>query len=246
MPLDAPVTIATLLDSLLIFTIVFAPTPRTPNGPSLRPTIPGARGFLLLRFSKNIAANEKPSRSREGRQYVTSGLGADYVAGLKAFGAFEQIELYGLTLIERAVAVLLDCGEVYENVFPSGALDESISLRPVEPLYCSLLSHRKTPFPSRQELSFPNSPIVPRRSSGRSAPSRNPVKPGCVSLCRRNCSKAKDSWVQRCVEKMRRELLEPWTIGADFYRPAQDINLLYERTSRHTAGHAPQIISSIK
>jgi hypothetical protein len=31
MPLDAPVTIATLLDSLLILTIVLDPTPRTPN-----------------------------------------------------------------------------------------------------------------------------------------------------------------------------------------------------------------------
>jgi len=31
MPLDAPVTIATLLDSLLIFTIVLDPIPRTPN-----------------------------------------------------------------------------------------------------------------------------------------------------------------------------------------------------------------------
>jgi hypothetical protein len=31
---------------------------------------------------------------------------------------------------------------------------------------------------------------------------------------------------------MRRELVEPWTIGADFYRSAQDINLLYERMSR--------------
>jgi hypothetical protein len=29
--LEAPVTIATLLDSLLIFTIVLDPTPRTPN-----------------------------------------------------------------------------------------------------------------------------------------------------------------------------------------------------------------------
>jgi hypothetical protein len=31
MPLDAPVTIATLLDSLLMFTIAFDPTPRPPN-----------------------------------------------------------------------------------------------------------------------------------------------------------------------------------------------------------------------
>jgi hypothetical protein len=84
---------------------------------------------------------------REGWQAETGGLGADYVAGLKAFGAFEQIELHGLTLVERAVAVLLNGGEVYENVFTRGALDETISLRPVEPLNSSLLSHRKTPFP---------------------------------------------------------------------------------------------------
>jgi hypothetical protein len=31
MPLDAPVTIATLLDSLLIFTIVLDPTPERPS-----------------------------------------------------------------------------------------------------------------------------------------------------------------------------------------------------------------------
>jgi len=79
-------------------------------------------------------------------------LGADDVAGLEAFGAFEQIELHGLTLVERAVAVLLDRGEVYKNVLTRGALDETISFRPVEPLHCSLLSHRKTPFPDHQEL----------------------------------------------------------------------------------------------
>ena len=77
----------------------------------------------------------------------TSRLGADDVARLKAFGAFEEVELDGLTLVERAVAVLLDSGEVYENVLTGGALDETISLRPVEPLHWSLLSHRKTPFP---------------------------------------------------------------------------------------------------
>jgi hypothetical protein len=73
-------------------------------------------------------------------------LGANDVARLEAFGAFQQIELHGLTLIERAVAVLLNRGEMYENVLSRGALDKSISLRPVKPLYCSLLSHGKTPF----------------------------------------------------------------------------------------------------
>jgi hypothetical protein len=46
--------------------------------------------------------------------------------------------------------------------------------------------------------------------------------------------KAKDSSVQRRVEKMRRELLEPWTIGADFYRSAQDINLPYDSFPGHS------------
>jgi len=45
---------------------------------------------------------------------------------------------------------------------------------------------------------------------------------------------------------MRRELLEPWTIGADFYRPAQDINLPSQHMSRRSSVHEEQIISSIK
>ena len=77
----------------------------------------------------------------------TSRLGADDVARLKAFGAFEQIELHGLTLVERAVAVLLNGGEMDENILSRGALDKTISLRPVEPLYCTFLSHRKNSFP---------------------------------------------------------------------------------------------------
>jgi len=45
---------------------------------------------------------------------------------------------------------------------------------------------------------------------------------------------------------VRRELLEPWTLGADFYRPAQDINLPYELIPRHSSGYEQPIISSIK
>jgi hypothetical protein len=58
--------------------------------------------------------------------------------------------------------------------------------------------------------------------------------------------KAKDSSVLRRVKKMRRELTEPWTIGADFYRPAQDINLPYRFIPRLSPGHEQQIIRSIK
>ena len=66
---------------------------------------------------------------------------ADDVGRLKAFGALQQIKLHGLTLVERAVTILLYRGEVHEYVFTRGALDKSISLRPVEPLHCTFLSH---------------------------------------------------------------------------------------------------------
>jgi len=45
---------------------------------------------------------------------------------------------------------------------------------------------------------------------------------------------------------MRRELGEPWTIGADFYRPAQDINLPYELMRGVHPVMSKRIISSIK
>src|ERR1700734_4066861 len=93
----------------------------------IKKTLPlGARGFLNGLFSP---------------------LGAQNVCRLKAFGALEQLKLPGLSFVERAVAVLLDCGEVHEHILSRGALDEPISFRPVEPLDCSLLSHGKTPFP---------------------------------------------------------------------------------------------------
>src|SRR5271155_3102443 len=67
-----------------------------------------------------------------------------HVAGLEAFRAFEQIELDGLTFIQRAVAVLLDGREMHEDILAGGALDEPVSLRPVEPLHSTLLSHKNS------------------------------------------------------------------------------------------------------
>jgi len=45
---------------------------------------------------------------------------------------------------------------------------------------------------------------------------------------------------------MRRELPEPWTIGVDFYRFAQDINLPYKHHAPTFVGYKPEIIRSIK
>ncbi len=70
-------------------------------------------------------------------------LHADYVTRLEAFGALQQIEFHRFALIESAVTVLLDCGEMDEDILPRGALDKTVALRPIEPLYCTLLSHKE-------------------------------------------------------------------------------------------------------
>jgi hypothetical protein len=47
--------------------------------------------------------NKKPSRWKTGglaQSTLDCRLGTDHIARLKAFGAFQQIELHGLTLIE--------------------------------------------------------------------------------------------------------------------------------------------------
>jgi len=48
----------------------------------------------------------------------------NYVARLEALRAFEQVELDSLAFVQRAVAVLLDGGEMHEDILAGGALDE--------------------------------------------------------------------------------------------------------------------------
>src|SRR5436309_14452607 len=68
--------------------------------------------------------------------------GAHDVACLKSFRTFEQVELHALAVIQGAIAVLLDGGEMHEDVFAGGPLDEAKPFGSVEPLHCSLLSHK--------------------------------------------------------------------------------------------------------
>ena len=72
---------------------------------------------------------------------ITVELSADDVACLETFRPLEQIKFDRLALVESAIAVFLDGGEVNENVFTRGPLNESVSFGPVKPLYCTLLSH---------------------------------------------------------------------------------------------------------
>jgi hypothetical protein len=75
--------------------------------------------------------------------------------------------------------------------------------------------------------------VVP---ASQDAPPEKTVELGCASQRRRNCPKAKDSSVRHCIEKMRRELSEPFTLDADFCGPTQDVNLPYGLISRHAPG----------
>src|SRR5207302_6823553 len=90
---------------------------------------------------------------------------AHNVCRLEAFGALQQIKLHGFALVERTVAVLLYRGEVYKHILPRGALDKTISFRPVEPLDCTFLSHGRYSF-SIAKNKFPESPIEAPNSRG--------------------------------------------------------------------------------
>src|SRR5689334_719616 len=68
-------------------------------------------------------------------------LKASYVLRLKPLRTFLHFKFHRLTFIEGLVAFHSDCGEMNENIFSGLALDESIALRSIEPLYCALFLH---------------------------------------------------------------------------------------------------------
>jgi hypothetical protein len=152
-------------------------------------------------------------------------LSAHDVCRLKALGALEQIKLHGLSFIERAIAVLLNGGEMHEDILSRGALDKPVSLRPVEPLDSSFLSHGKTPFALVAMKLFSRLQTdTPRTVRGN--PLGNSGEPDCANLLvwiwlRFVCAekvlpKEKDSSVRRHGFASRRELTEPdnWCFSA--------------------------------
>jgi hypothetical protein len=60
------------------------------------------------------------------------------VLRLKALGTLFYFELNSLPLVQRLIAVHHDRGEMDKNIFPGLPLDETITLRSIEPLHCSL------------------------------------------------------------------------------------------------------------
>jgi hypothetical protein len=73
-----------------------------------RRTAEAARRLHEIYVRQKSTRRENPPDGGRVWYRRSSVLCADDVARLKAFGAFEQIELHGLTLVERTVAVLLN------------------------------------------------------------------------------------------------------------------------------------------
>src|SRR5690349_14878604 len=72
------------------------------------------------------------------------------VRRLEAFRPLEEIELDLFALVQGAIAVFLDGGEMDEHVLPGGPLNEAVSFGSIKPFHCTLLSHNSTPFASAQ------------------------------------------------------------------------------------------------
>jgi hypothetical protein len=59
---------------------------------------------------------------------------------LQAFGTLCDGKLHRFAFVQRSVTFCLDGGVMDENIISGSALDESIALRVVEPLYDTLFS----------------------------------------------------------------------------------------------------------
>jgi hypothetical protein len=60
------------------------------------------------------------------------------VGSLQALGAADDFKLDRLAVVQRAIAIGNDRGEMYEYIFSGLALDETIALAGVEPLHGTL------------------------------------------------------------------------------------------------------------
>jgi len=61
-----------------------------------------------------------------------------YVLGLKAFGAFDHLELHGLAFREAPKAARLNDGVMDEYVLSVGTAQKAVAFRVVKPLHGSL------------------------------------------------------------------------------------------------------------
>jgi len=162
-------------------------------------------------------------------------LRTNHVGRLKSLGAFKQIELDGLALVQRAIPVLLDGGEMHEHVLSRGALDEPIPLRPVEPLHSTLLSHKETPFASLAEnYSSVSYLFVPGKRDTPSKDGKNLV----ASPRAGETAPTKTAPEVPALNRERRNTAEPRNEGAISDCLTQNVNLNYTLANRVSADEA--------
>jgi hypothetical protein len=82
--------------------------------------------------------NGRPACANRPNLYPNRGLQRLDVGSLQALGATHDFKLNGLAVVQGLVAFRLDCGKVYEYIFPGLALNEAKALAGVKPLHGSL------------------------------------------------------------------------------------------------------------
>src|SRR5436190_23975371 len=88
---------------------------------------------------------EKRENRTSRRTPGTSWLNLGNVAGLRALGTVNDLELDCLAFLERSESIPLNRRVVHKNVTSSVAFDEPITLRVVEPLDLACDTHRSLP-----------------------------------------------------------------------------------------------------
>src|ERR1017187_1207160 len=81
-----------------------------------------------------------------GRPVRRNPLGQSDVGRLQPLGALGYLKLHFCALIQRAIPLRLDGGEVYEHVLSVLPLDKAVALGCVEPLHCAFFFHRAFSF----------------------------------------------------------------------------------------------------
>jgi hypothetical protein len=124
---DAPVGTVALADRVVasesVGTALWAPTGVSAPRPSMEDRLENA---------------ETPPTLTAGGAMVAARSDDSDVLGFFALLAWSNVELDGLALIERLVAIAGDVGVVDEHVVPPVTRDEAEALLTVEELYCSL------------------------------------------------------------------------------------------------------------
>jgi len=65
-----------------------------------------------------------------------------YVLGLKALGTLLDFKFDELTFIQRLISIHVDRGEMHEDIISRLTLDETETLRRIEPLHHTLFSRQ--------------------------------------------------------------------------------------------------------